>query len=227
MILQAQLPDGGPHYTETDLSQLIAEPWNAVTAFLFLIIVGFWVYQLWGEFKEHKFLTAVLPILAIGGVGGTIYHAFRASSVFLVMDWLPILLITLGGSIYFMIKLLGKWYYGVLVIIAGVGLEFLNFNLVPMRYAINVSYSIMGLLVLSPIIIQLIKTRFFGVQWVGIAFGCFALAILFRTADPEGWLPMGTHFLWHIFGALTCHFMFWYIYKLDKNQLSSAQPQVA
>ena len=217
-ILQSRPVDGGPIYTETDLSQFVAEPWNAITAFFFMGIVGFWIYKLWGKFREHKFLTAVLPLLAIGGIGGTLYHAFRMSSIFLLMDWLPIALITLGGSIYFMIRLLGKWYYGILIIVAAFGLEILNFNLVPIHYAINVSYSIMGLLVLSPIVIQLIKTKFFGVQWVGIALTCFALAILFRTADQWAWLPMGTHFLWHSFGALTCHFMFWYIYKLGEEQ---------
>ena len=150
IVLQVTLPDGGPLYTETDLSQLIAEPWNAITAFLFLGIVVFWVHRLWGHFKEHIFLSSVLPVLAIGGIGGTLYHAFRVSSLFLFMDWLPIALITLGGSIYFIIRITGKWYSFLFLILTAVGLEFLNFSLVPPRFAVNVSYSIMGLLVLSP-----------------------------------------------------------------------------
>lgn len=224
MILQTPLPDGGPNYTETDLSKWIVEPWNAATAGLFLLIVVYWVYTLWGQFREHKFLTAVIPLLAIGGVGGTLYHAFRMSPVFLLMDWLPIALITLGGSMYFMVRLLGKWYYAVIVLQAAVGLEMLNFSLIPPRFAINVSYSIMGLLVLGPILIQLVKTGFANVKWVGMALASFALAILFRTADPWAWLPMGTHFLWHTFGALTCHFLFVYIYNLRTVTDPEANP---
>ena len=64
-----RLADGGPIYLETDLTQTIVEPFNTVTAVLFLFLAGMWLVSLWGRFRQRPFLTFCLPILAVGGVG--------------------------------------------------------------------------------------------------------------------------------------------------------------
>src|SRR3954471_21330001 len=78
-------PDHGPLYTETPAELkagapypgTIAEPWNAATAFLFVLIVVYWVARLRGRLKRHSFLAVALPLLFVGGVGGTLYHGLR------------------------------------------------------------------------------------------------------------------------------------------------------
>jgi hemolysin III len=46
---------------------------------------------------------------------------------------------------------------------------------------------------------------------------CFGIAILARMADP--WqlkaFPFGTHFLWHVFGAVAVHLLAAYLCRLD------------
>ena len=93
-----RLADGGPWYAETRLDRTIAEPWNAVTAAWFLLLVVVWLVRLRGRFRRFPFLTCCLPILAAGGIGGTLYHAFRISSAFFWMDVLPIYLLGLATS---------------------------------------------------------------------------------------------------------------------------------
>lgn len=212
-------PDGGPMYTETDLNALIAEPFNAVTAVVFLFIALYWIWRLRGQYRKHLFLSISAPILAIGGIGGTIYHAFRASRLALFMDWMPIAILTLAAAIFFLMKLVNKWYWAVLYFIAYFGIASLNFNFVPRQYAINVNYASMGLFILIPLVGYLYRTQWKHARWVGLALGAFVLAIISRSTDTFGFLPMGTHFLWHTFGAIACHAMFIYFFKIndDKN----------
>ena len=104
MLLQILRRDGGPIYAETNLSHLIVEPYNAISAILFLVVVVYWWSKLRGKYEQHTFLSYVIPILGIGGVGGTLYHAFRYTSIFHYMDWLPILFLCMAGSFYFCYK---------------------------------------------------------------------------------------------------------------------------
>jgi len=69
--------DGGPTYTETHLDRFIVEPWNAASCLSFILIVAYWVVRLRGQYRQYLFLTACLPVLLMGGIGGTLYHALR------------------------------------------------------------------------------------------------------------------------------------------------------
>src|SRR5436190_11098274 len=87
-------PDRGPLYTETPgelkagqpFHGTVAEPWNATTAFLFVLIVVYWVARLRGRLIRHPFLAVTLPLLFVGGVGGTLYHGLRTWQGFFWMD---------------------------------------------------------------------------------------------------------------------------------------------
>ncbi|MEO1448633.1 MAG: hypothetical protein AAFV07_03845 [Bacteroidota bacterium] len=219
---QIQLPDGGPRYTETDLSQWIVEPWNGVSAIIFLGIVMYWAFKLRGQFRQYLFLGISTVVLGIGGLGGTIYHLFRVSAVYLYMDWVPILLLCMATSIYFFILGMGgKWHLPVIiwVLVAGSQVVMFNMDWIPERYAVNINYATMALMVLIPTFLVLRRFHLKGWYWIVLALVAFCLALFFRIADPWGWLPMGTHFLWHVFGAIACGAMFQYVYVLDTLRL--------
>src|SRR2546429_7957798 len=101
-------PDPGPLYTEPPVELKtgqpfpggIAEPWNAATALLFVLIVVYWGGRLRGRLKEYPFLAVTLPLLFVGGVGGTLYHGLRCWVGFFLMDVLPIFLLGLILSGY-------------------------------------------------------------------------------------------------------------------------------
>jgi hemolysin III len=197
-----RLPDGGPVYHETDLNQFFVEPWNAISSMTFLIPVFYLLYHLRGRYREYAFLIFwAAPLMAIGGLGSTLYHAFRASRFFLFMDVLPIAILTLSISIYFWNKVLPNWKYVVLVIATSIILRFAAFGLVQGHAAINLSYFITGLMIFLPALIFLFQTRFFEVRFLIFSAIFLIAALFFRYADD--WethvFSAGTHWLWHIF----------------------------
>jgi hypothetical protein len=229
-----RLPDGGPKYTETiDLNRSIVEPWNAGSALLFLLIVAFWVYRLRGRYRQYAFLTACLPLLAAGGIGGTLYHAFRSSYVFFLLDVQPIGLLCLATSIYLALAAgLGAWARARVwpAILAGIALV-LVVGLTaairwltpgpPLQTFINLSYGLLAVLILAPLAVILVRTRFRHGVWVGAALLSFGIALFFRCVDPlqPPLLPMGTHWLWHTFGAAAVAALSEYLYLLRREQL--------
>jgi len=214
---QMRQRDGGPLYAETDLSRWIVEPWNTVSAAIFMLIVVYWLYKLRGNYHRYQFVSIATIILGIGGIGGTLYHAFRSSAFFLYMDWVPIMILCLAASVYFIIMLSGKWFVGVGVLGFSFLIQFLIFqtNWISTQLAVSINYIWMALLVLIPTLLMILRTKFYQSKFVGFALLAFIFAIFFRIADPWGWLPMGTHFLWHLFGAVACHSMFQYVYSVN------------
>ncbi|WP_343607577.1 hypothetical protein [Chryseobacterium oranimense] len=214
-------PDGGMLYKETDMVQLFPEPLNAITAAFFLALAIFWTLKMKGNFKEYPFLTYCLVLLYIGAIGGTVYHAFRQWPVFIMMDWLPIMLLCLSAGFYFIAQST-RWYYAVAMVL---GYPVLMFGLRNWILAdnislfINVNYAIMASFVLFSVLRYLIYTKWKAGQWVGFALLSFVFALIFRIADQWGWFSFGTHFLWHTFGAAATFCMFNYI-SLTGNVVS-------
>lgn len=213
-------PDGGMLYKETDMAQFFPEPFNAITALLFLAIAIFWTLRMKGNFKKYPFLTYCLVLLYIGAIGGTVYHAFRQWPVFIMMDWMPIMLLCLSAGFYFVAQST-RWYYAVVMVLAylilmlGLRNWILTDNT---SLFINVNYAIMASFVLFSVLRYLIYTQWKAGKWVGFALLSFALALTFRIIDKREWLSFGTHFLWHTFGAVATFCMFNYIY-LTRNTI--------
>lgn len=227
-VLNIKMPDGGPLYAETNLHHIIAEPWNALSSLAFLVPVIYWGIRLKGRYKEYPFLTLCLPLLFIGGIGSTLFHAFRTSEYLLYMDVLPIVLLTLLVSIYFWYKILPKAWMVVLII----GLSFaLRFIFLRTKYfhleghhAVNVSYFITGFMIFLPALIMLLRSRFFGLKYLLVACGLFMISLLFRYLDNSmpTLLPMGTHWLWHITGAAGSWLLGNYLYSTNNLSFKRA-----
>ncbi len=209
----------GPIYLETDLARTIVEPLNAVTAALFLIVAAMWLVKLRSRWRQRPFLLVCVALLTVGGVGGTIYHAFRGNAVWLFLDWVPIAILGVAGSVYLFAKLLKQWGYALLVVPGYVAFQFGNFNVFFQRsrhVAIAISYTTLALLPLIPAVIILIKTRFRNGWCPLAALACFGVALFCRQYDAN-WpdlFPRGIHFLWHVFGAVATYLIFVYFDRL-------------
>lgn len=211
-------PDGGMLYKETDMAQLFPEPFNAITAAFFLVLAIFWTFKIRGNFKGYPFLTYCLVLLYIGAIGGTVYHSFRQWPVFIMMDWLPIMLLCLSAGFYFVVQST-RWYYAVAMVVGYLVLMFaLRIWILADNASlfINVNYAIMASLVLFSVLRYLIYTQWKAGKWVGFALLSFVFALTFRIADQWEWFSFGTHFLWHTFGAVATFCMFNYIYLTRK-----------
>lgn len=225
MLINPAPPDGGMLYAETDMAQFFPEPLNAVTAVLFLVVAVFWTIKIKDSFKVYPFLTYCLILLYIGAIGGTVYHSFRKWPVFIIMDWMPIMLLCLSAAVYFLAEST-RWYYAVLTVVGYLTLMIVLRNYIltdNISLFINVNYGIMAFLVLLSVLSYLIYTKWKYGKWVGFAFFSFVFALTFRVADKWEWLSFGTHFLWHTFGTIAAFCMFNYIYLVqsgsaDKNQ---------
>lgn len=222
--------DGGPVYRETPpdptVSQGLAEPFNTATAFLFVLIVLGWVWRLRGRYRRFPFTVASLPILMAGAVGGTLYHATRTRRLYFLLDVIPISLLGGAGAVYLTVRLglaYGLWR----VLAAAVGLLglYLFVNAVLFRavradnpnLTVNLSYASLALMILLPLGFTLAQTRFRHAGWVAGGLASFLIAWFCRLVDNTPWgdLSMGTHWLWHVFGAVTTQALYEYFYRLE------------
>ena len=213
-------PDGGMLYKETDMAHFFPEPFNAFTALFFLFIAVFWTLKIKGNYRKYPFLTYCLVLLYIGAIGGTIYHSFRQWSVFIAMDWMPIMLLCISAGFYFIAKST-RWFYAVFVVISYFILMFALRNWIftdNISLFINVNYALMASFALFSVLNYLLYTHWKSGEWVGFALLSFVLALTFRIADKWEWLSFGTHFLWHTFGAIATFCMFNYI-NLTRNEI--------
>jgi hemolysin III len=215
------LPDGAGFYAETNPDYIIMEPYNAVSSLAFLIPVVYFMIKLRGRYRQFDFLTYCMPLLFLGGIGSTIFHALRSSPLFLLLDVLPIALLTLSVSIFFWIKILKQKWLVFIMVPAFVFMRFLVFSHYRTTLAINISYLITGLMIFVPGIIFLHKTKYQFADKLLWAVLLFLLALFFRRFDFEGMvlLPMGTHWLWHISCAAGAFMLGDYLYQLKSYQL--------
>lgn len=214
-------PDGGLIYTETNLHHLFPEPLNMVTSALFLIPGIYWLIKLRGFSRQYSFLSVANYLMLTGCIGGIIYHGLRRWHFFILMDWVPIALVCLAASVYFWMKLLGRWIYGIIALALFIVLETLMLKLMPEtkhHLAINLNYAVMVLMIVLPLALLLIKTRGYNWTLVALALLAFAVALSFRIYDRFAPWAIGTHFLWHTFGAIAASLMFMYLYRLRERK---------
>ena len=229
LLENGRMPDCGPLYTETPRDPFapdapaVAEPWNTVTASFFIVLALAWAWRLRGRYRAFPFLSACLPVLLTGAVGGTLFHATRTRTAYFLLDVVPISLLGVAGSLYIAYRLWGRrsWRY----FLPGVALFYFVVNrvlfsaLAPVSaaWSVNLSYASLALVVLSPIAVILWRTRGRHGGWVAAGVVSFAIAWFFRLIDLRvgGTLPMGSHWLWHTFGAISTAMMIQFFYKVE------------
>jgi len=221
-----KINDFGPLYTETDLSSIPVEPFNTFSNVFFLIVVIYWFLQLKNTdmpLRFKRYLSFSLPVLFIGFVGGTVYHATRSHNVWLLLDFLPILILVLITSYFCWRRLRMSLPVIGLCLIGLIALPRLYIYSFAKNAEVNISFSyfILSMAVTLPIFIYEFKN---GRRTLGpflLALATVMTALGFRVADSSDFvaanLPtVGTHWVWHILGALGCHFLILYLRKSEE-----------
>lgn len=223
MLFQEFPKDSGPVYLETMEGQFPVEPFNTFSNLIFLFLIIYWGIKVYRNPKQHQFLAWVLPIIGISYVGGTVYHATRSHEFWLRLDWMPIMLLCAAVVIYFIFKLVKSWWRRIIWIVILLGASFLLRILpIPIGLRISLGYVITAATILIPIAWYLIRTKGKNIILVVTAFIIFAIAIFFRSIDlHQDFFPMGTHWLWHLFGGIAVHFLIAYIFKDNLLNLSA------
>ncbi|MFM8271200.1 MAG: hypothetical protein ACKODX_02595, partial [Gemmata sp.] len=96
------------------------------------------------------------------------------------------------------------------------------------NWSVNLSYASLALIILTPIGFLLWRTRLKHGGWVALGLVSFGIAWFFRLIDLQvrGTLPMGSHWLWHTFGALSTAAVIQFFYEVegDKEPPAPAEP---
>ncbi len=238
LLKNGRMPDWGPVYTETPAdpyspdAPFVTEPWNTVTATFFIFIALAFVWRLRGRYREFPFLTACLPILLAGAIGGTLFHGTRTQRFYFLLDVIPISLLGVAGALFIAYRLWGRgsWIY----YLPGVAVFYIVVNRVLFRmvgpmssqWSVNLSYASLALVVLSPIAIVLWRTQLRHGGWVVAGVVSFAIAWFFRLVDRDigATLAMGSHWLWHTFGAISTALMIQFFYKVEGEKTEQSAP---
>jgi hypothetical protein len=159
-----------------------------------------------------------MPLLFLGGLGSTLFHAFRNSHFLLLLDVLPILLLFIAITIYFWIKVLpNKWYLIALLVVYGV-VSFLIMSFFAPPISININYFWRGVGFFLPALLLLKSIHYKGTFTILATLFWFVLALVFRSLDREPFvlqfMAMGSHWLWHVSAAVGAFYLAEFLYKL-------------
>lgn len=204
---KSEIKDSGSIYKETQFGRFPVEPFNTYSNLVFIFLFLFWIIKIWGSWSQNIFLLICLPFVFIAWVGGTIYHAKRNSKFWVRVDVYFIMVVAMLFAFYFWNKLGFHLFFSILGT-----LPVLIGALVIRRSKAHVGYVIMGIFLVVPIIIFLIKISFFGLGYFVFAFVFSLLALLFRSIDLKVKFRHGTHWLWHISGGVAFHFLITFVY---------------
>lgn len=203
--------DFGPIYAETlpglGSGAFPVEPWNTWTNLIFVALLFHIAYSTRLDRRSYPLVVMTLPIIAIGIIGGTAYHATRSHPVWLFMDFVPIIIATSVAGVVFWREIAGSWARAVLLfLLVGLSGRMLGFAFVTERtIQISLGYVSAALAILIPLVLIVRRANWNGLGLLCGVIVAFSTAITCRMLDRPGIespLPMGTHFLWHIFGGI-------------------------
>ena len=202
----------GPVYCETGHGWLfMAEPVNTLTNFVIIWAAIAALIHVRRETGRHPAdLMSLVFLLFATGIGSFFWHALRTPT-WLVLDWLP--------GVLFLLTFIFLWLRALYGTLAGFGAMLLvmaaQFSAISAlrAQAARMTAALPSPLVIAPFFVVLLVI---GMGFVlltrrvrgypaalsaGILLGMAALAALFRSIDLMACqtIPVGTHFLWHIF----------------------------
>jgi hemolysin III len=212
--------DSGPIYVETmRAGGAIVEPWNTTTNLAFLGLIVFWTARLRPRERRHPFLWACMPILLLGWIGGTVYHGTRSNDLWYAMDFVPIALLALALAGYAWLRAVGDGRRAALYGLNFFAMTYVLLRLAAARHESGPLWWYTGLAInaIVPLILFARRTNWKDASWLFTGLTIFALALTFRQHDIEmkTWLPMGSHFIWHLLGATSVHCLCIFVYRAD------------
>lgn len=204
-----------PVYLERHSDGLFAEPFNALSNIAFLI-AAYLAYRLASQDpQDRRWECRVLPpLLAAIGIGSLLFHTARNGYTFLC-DTIPIavfILLVMFSLSRWLTKSVG-WGLCSTVLFA------MAQTLMP-RGTLNGSLPyILTLIVLIVLTAEAFYRRYEAATLVLLCLS-FALAVIFRSIDliASPIFPMGTHWLWHIFAAISAYLAARFVIQETKNR---------
>jgi hemolysin III len=220
--------DLGPIYAETRMDRFPVEPFNTASNLAFLLVILLLARRLRrAGWRGHEVTLLALAIIAVGFVGGTLYHATRACDLWRLLDVMPIVLVVLLASVYFLHAVLGGLLRVLLVLLPV--LWGYRWWVAASAYEadppIAFGYIFLALLVIVPAALHCGLRGWRHGRLLLLAAASFALAFVCREADAAAvsrLLPMGSHFVWHLGGASASFFALSYLMASESEMAGRA-----
>ncbi|MDQ0324319.1 hypothetical protein J2R99_000168 [Rhodopseudomonas julia] len=191
-------------YCERTDPSFWAEPLNAISNAAFLI-AAFWAFRRWqragGEDGAALFL---ITLVATIGIGSFLFHTF-ANRWSVMADVVPI---SVFIYVYFGLALrrfLGlSWGWTIAALLGFVGFSFAAEPLLRPLFGGSAGYA-PALLAMLGVGLFLRRKGHPAGGGILAAAGVFALSLCLRMSDQPicTTLPIGTHYFWHVFNAVT------------------------
>lgn len=203
--------DTGPIYYETHhpFHPWLIEPWNTISNLAFLALLLYWLPRARGDSPFARYLRLGVPILAVGWAGGTLYHGWRSWELWHMLDYFPILFLV-GWTATWFWRLVGNRFataLGFAAPLLAVPLFFAD----PRQSVFlgSLTYFILAVAMMTPVALLALRRPDRSLRWFVLCLCFLFSAILLRGAEDAvaARFEVGTHFLWHLFGAIACHFM--------------------
>lgn len=220
--------DHGPRYAETVPGRFPVEPWSTYTNLIFLFITVYWFIRVRRSPARHRTIAAGLPVLAIGWLGGTVYHATRSHDLWLAMDWVPIMILALATVFWLWRGVTGRALFAVLAMAISMLLT-MSVHLLPglqPGHHIGIGYTMIAMSILVPSVAHCAMRWHAGWWRIAFALLAFAAAIAARQLDSTlgaRYLPMGSHFLWHILGGISVFLVISYVFGAREAEMAESR----
>lgn len=207
---------------------LWAEPFNAITniAFLIAACLAWRAWRAGGSKPWLQSLDIILLVLLLCaiGVGSSLWHLF-ASKHTLLMDVIPIVVFMNIFLISAAIRLMGlKWWGAFLFFALFQALNIASEMYLPRDFLNGTIMYLPAYGLLLVMVIWVNKRKAAGRHLLMQALVLWSLSLAFRTIDNDvcPQLPIGTHFLWHMFNALVLYRLLGALIMAQAMTLSTA-----
>ncbi len=205
-------PDFGPIYSETNFNTFPVEPINTLSNLALLFVASYFASK--KDLDRVTRLCAYLLLLSF--VGGTVYHACRSHLVWVIIDSIPLILVCIIVTARNWLLMLKRERLKELSFAISVSLVLLA---VVMSYWESFKGGSASYLALASLVIPGSFACSKAIKWLGmksmaLAMLTFLIAIYFRESDftiYRNLWGVGTHFLWHLFGAASMYFALSYL----------------
>lgn len=193
------------------------EPLNAITNISFLIAAGM-LYRLYrAKGQKDRDMESLIVCIALVGLGSFAFHTY-ANYFAMMADVFPIIVFVCYYLWLAFRRLLGLRKPGALGGVSGFLLIAGLFSNLPPQYSVNGSVSYFPCLAaLVGIGGYLHHFKHPAYRLMLTATACFIVSLTLRSIDQAvcSYIPIGTHFLWHILNGIV-------LYLLGKSVLKTA-----
>ncbi len=193
-------------YCERLSAELLAEPLNLVSNLAF-VIAGLWGVAAARRQEAGRGAEAMGWWVVAIGIGSAIFHSW-ATRLTIWADVVPIATFTIAYTLFNLRRFMGMaWPPAVAIFVAFYAVVGFGTYMVPdwLRQATNGSTGYLPPFLALIVFGMLVLRQGNPAGWYNLAAAAvFCVSVTFRMLDPVvcGSLPIGTHFLWHVFNGL-------------------------